>query len=101
MVLAGVHTFKVLTFFQAYTQGLAFLQRLKQWNLINWAQRLKVANAVFVVLVLAEILSPFRWDTWVVGGGVVLVGTVVGRWSPWRLVFVAVLGAGWIVACGA
>jgi mannose/fructose/N-acetylgalactosamine-specific phosphotransferase system component IID len=101
MVLAGVHTFKVLTFFQAYTQGLAFLQRLKQWNLINWAQRLKVANAVFVVLVLAEILSPFRWDTWVEGGGVVLVGTVVGRWSPWRLVFVAVLGAGWIVACGA
>ena len=101
MVLAGVHAFKVITFFQAYTRGLAFLQRLKQWNLINWAQRIKVANAVLVALLLAEILSPFRWGALVAGGFVLLVGATVGRRIPWRVVFVAALGAVWIVAYGA
>jgi len=42
--------FKIFTFARGYSQGLAFLQKLKSWNLIDWSQRLKMLNAALLAL---------------------------------------------------
>lgn len=52
----GLLAFKIITFARGYALGLAFLQRLKSWNLINWGQRLKIANGVLLGLFAMYIL---------------------------------------------
>ena len=50
--------FKIYIFWQGWTRGLTFFQRLKQMNLINWGQRLKYVNAGLLLLIWV-IISPF------------------------------------------
>jgi hypothetical protein len=54
LCLGGLQLFKMYTFGRGYAQGLSFLQRLKSWNLIDWAQRLKLVNSVLVALFLLQ-----------------------------------------------
>lgn len=49
--------FKAYTFARGYAQGLAFLQRLKSWNLIDWGTRLKLCNGVLLAI-FAEAMLP-------------------------------------------
>ena len=53
--LAGLQLFKMFTFGRGYAQGLAFLQRLKSWGLIDWGQRLKLANGVLLALFVLQV----------------------------------------------
>jgi len=53
--LCALQMFKMYTFARGYAQGLSFLQRLKSWDLINWGQRLKLANSVLVALFVLQI----------------------------------------------
>jgi PTS system mannose-specific IID component len=48
LCLAALQFFKMFTFGRGYAQGLAFLQRLKSWGLIDWGQRLKLVNGVLL-----------------------------------------------------
>lgn len=96
----ALQAFKMYTFGRGYAQGLSFLQRLKSWNLINWGQRIKLANGVLAALFLVQ-AAPHKglWTLpWVAGVGLlaaasglrtrdraVLVGAVVvgGLLAPW------------------
>ncbi|MCF8104626.1 MAG: PTS system mannose/fructose/sorbose family transporter subunit IID [Desulfohalobiaceae bacterium] len=50
--------FKIYIFWQGWTKGLTFFQRLKQMNLINWGQRLKYVNAGLLFLIWVTVF-PF------------------------------------------
>ncbi|GAB1410250.1 PTS system mannose/fructose/sorbose family transporter subunit IID [Desulfovibrionales bacterium] len=52
----GLLCFKAITFARGYALGLAFLQRLKSWNLIDWGQRLKIGNGVLTGLFAVQVL---------------------------------------------
>ncbi len=53
--LVAIQCFKVTTFWLGWTRGLTFLQQLKHMNLVNWGQRIKMINAVLLVLILVEL----------------------------------------------
>jgi hypothetical protein len=46
----GLQVFKLTTFVGGFREGIAFLSRLKRWNLINWGQRIKLVNAGLLLL---------------------------------------------------
>lgn len=46
----GLQIFKLGTFVGGVREGIAFLTRLRKWNLINWGQRIKLANALLLLL---------------------------------------------------
>ena len=52
----GLQTFKALTFIAGLREGLKVLQRLKQWDLINWGDRIKMCNGLLLVVLL--------WRVW-------------------------------------
>lgn len=72
----ALHLFKLVTFVLGYREGLKFLVRLKQWNLINWGQRLKLINALLLTWLLYLVWpgeSPGA--VWALGvGGLALAG---------------------------
>lgn len=60
--------FKAVTFVAGYREDLRFLQRLKQWDLVNWGQRLKLVNGLLLALLLLQLdtawpgaSGPFYW----------------------------------------
>lgn len=57
LCLVGLHAFKAYTFGRGYAQGLAFLQRLKSWNLIDWGTRIKCCNGLLLAF-FAEAILP-------------------------------------------
>lgn len=63
--LALLLLFRVLSFFAGLRHGMPVLLRLKRLNLINWVDRLKIVNAVMLVLVVRQLplrhLEPFPW----------------------------------------
>lgn len=68
LCLVGLTLFKMYTFGRGYAQGLAFLQQLKSWNLIDWGQRLKLANGLLTALFVMQVapapgLWPLVWAT--------------------------------------
>lgn len=65
--MGALHLFKMFTFARGYAQGLAFLQKLKSWNLIDWSRRIKMGNAVLLALFAVHVLpgSGFRALVWV------------------------------------
>ena len=77
----ALHVFKFCTFMLGFREGLKFLIRLKQWNLINWGQRLKLLNAMLLTWLL-YLVWPGE-DTgaiWAVGvGGLALGGWLISR----------------------
>lgn len=56
--------FKGYTFLYGFKDGLSFLQRLKRWDLINWAGRVKIANALLLVILWVTVFpsrAPWVW----------------------------------------
>jgi mannose/fructose/N-acetylgalactosamine-specific phosphotransferase system component IID len=47
--LLSLQAFKLYTLYKGYKDGLLFLQRLRQWDLINWGQTVKIVNAFLIV----------------------------------------------------
>jgi PTS system mannose-specific IID component len=62
----SLQVFKALTFLYGFHEGLAFLQRLKGWNLINWGRRIKILNGALMVLfwILAWPHPGIVWYDW-------------------------------------
>lgn len=62
----SLQVFKAATFFYGFREGLAFLRRLKRWDLINWGRRIKFLNSGLLVLfwVLAWPQAPIVWYFW-------------------------------------
>jgi len=52
-----LQVFKVYVFYMGLTRGIAFLNRLRSWNLINWGAAIKLFNAV-LLLILVFVLWP-------------------------------------------
>lgn len=50
--LVALQAFKVLTFYLGLRDGLKVLNRLKRWNLMLWAARLKLVNAGLLAALL-------------------------------------------------
>lgn len=88
---------KLLTFFRAYAQGLAFVQELKGWDLINWARRLKVVGALVVAVVAAEAVGPAGPWAMLATGAVAAAGSVVATRGLWRLALVTAVGGAWML----
>ncbi|THB71147.1 MAG: 3-keto-L-gulonate transporter [Desulfovibrio sp.] len=51
----ALQVFKLTTFIIGFREGLKFLVRLRQWDLINWGRRLKLVNALLLVLLFSMI----------------------------------------------
>jgi len=70
----GLQAFRLYTFTCGVQQGFKFLERLKRWDLINWSQRLKYANAGLLVCLWAIIWPrPVSWWEWVLGVSALLL----------------------------
>lgn len=97
--LALLLLFRVLTFFAGLRHGMPVLLRLKRLNLINWVERLKILNAVMVILVVSQLplrhLNPFPWLLCGLAAAAVLGASwLVGRMHlPRILLWALVLGA--------
>lgn len=57
LVFLFLQVFKAYVFYMGLTRGIAFLNRLKSWNLINWGAAIKLFNSVFM-LILVFVLWP-------------------------------------------
>ncbi len=55
LLLTLVIFFRIYTFYLSVNHGLYVLQSLRKMNLINWAERIKVINALLIVLFFLEI----------------------------------------------
>ena len=77
--LVGLVLFKLYTFGRGYAQGLAFLQQLRSWNLIDWGQRLKLVNGVLAALFVLQVAPvPGFWPLiWAVGIALLAVCSVL------------------------
>jgi PTS system mannose-specific IID component len=64
-----LQVFKAWIFCLGVSQGMGFLGRLRQWDLINWGQRLKILNAVLVLVLLCRLLPLEQSPLLVLGWG--------------------------------
>ncbi|MEF2143861.1 MAG: PTS system mannose/fructose/sorbose family transporter subunit IID [Desulfovibrionaceae bacterium] len=76
----GVQVFRAYTFWAGHRLGLAFLERLRKWDLINWGQRLKYVNAALLVCLwlLVWPRTP-HWEDW--------LGTTLGMAALARFLY--------------
>lgn len=56
VLFVALQVFKLFTFAAGLREGLKVLQRLRQWDLINWGEKLKLCNAA--------VLVGFLWLIW-------------------------------------
>lgn len=76
VLLLGLQVFKAVTFFIGLREGFRFLPRLKRLNLINWGRRIKLVNALLMVLFWCLVWPrPVRWADWVLGVGALCLVT--------------------------
>jgi len=68
----ALNAFKLVTFILGYRQGFAALTRIKSWDLVNWARRLKVLNGALLVMLWA-LVWPQETDALAWAGGVLMV----------------------------
>ena len=91
--------FRVASFISGLRYGMTALIRLRRLNLINWVDRLKMANAVLAALVIWHLplsrMQPFPWTAYALGAAAVLAAAwLVGRLRlPRLLLWVVTLGA--------
>lgn len=71
----ALQVFKICTFWWGFRQGLGFLQRLQKWRLIDWGGRIKVANAI-LVLILWYAIYPFSFHPALFSLWTALVGLI-------------------------
>ncbi len=55
ILLSAATIFRIYTFYLSVSHGLSILQSLRKMNLINWAERIKIINALLIVLFLGKI----------------------------------------------
>jgi PTS system mannose-specific IID component len=94
LCLAALQFFKMFTFGRGYAQGLAFLQRLKSWGLIDWGRRLKLVNGVLLAMFVLQVAPgggpwPLAWA----GGAALLAASGMLR-SRDRIMILAALVLG-------
>lgn len=76
VLLLGLQVFKALTFFAGLREGYRFLPRLKRLNLINWGRRIKLVNALLLVLFWYLVWPrPVLWAEWILGVGALCLAT--------------------------
>lgn len=94
----GLQLFKVYTFWRGLRGGFIFLERLKRWDLINWGQRIKYANAAVLLWFWFLVWpKPITWEGWLAGmGGMALTARLVHQLHLPRAVPAAVLTGAWI-----
>jgi PTS system mannose-specific IID component len=62
----GLQFFRVYTFWAGHRRGLAFLEGLRRWDLINWGQRIKLLNGLLLLcLWLLAWPRPLLWTDWI------------------------------------
>lgn len=93
----GLQAFKVYSFWRGLLVGFLFLERLKRWDLINWGQRLKYANAAlslwFWILLWPK---PVTWMGWTAGmAAVALTARLVHQFHLPRPIPAGTFLAGW------
>ena len=71
-LITALNAFKLATFIMGYRHGFAALTRIKGWDLVNWARRLKVLNGALLVLLWA-IVWPRETDPMAWTSGVLMV----------------------------
>ena len=96
-----LHAFKLFTFIAGVRGGLKVLNMLRSWNLINWGERLKLANAAVLVLVLylawpgqhPQHLWGFTGEAaWGAAGfGLCFMGWLIGRFHLSRIILLFLL----------
>jgi PTS system mannose-specific IID component len=95
----GLQGIKISTFWLGWTRGLTFLEQLKRLDLIGWGQRIKLFNALLLVL-FWFLVSPFK-PNWLIFGAstCVLAGLtwVVSRRFVSREVLILCLLGIWLI----
>jgi PTS system mannose-specific IID component len=97
-LLAGLQLFKLGGFLLGFREGLKIVGRLKGWRLVDWSQRIKLANAVLLAAfwVLAW-PDEARADMWGPAVAAVAAGAlVVGRLGVGRTIVVFLVLAGYM-----
>lgn len=70
--------FKGYTFLHGLKDGLSFLQRLKRWDMINWSGRVKIANALLLVILWISIFPDRTPGVWFPSMAVLCVAAFAG-----------------------
>ncbi|UZP69193.1 PTS system mannose/fructose/sorbose family transporter subunit IID [Desulfovibrio mangrovi] len=101
MLFLTLHAFKLFTFAAGLRGGLKVLNMLKNWDLINWGERLKLANAVVLVILLYEVwpwahlesIWGYSWElAWgLASAGLCLAGWILGRFHLSRIILLFIL----------
>ena len=65
LLFTALQTFKVVTFAAGLRYGVSILLHLRRWDLINWGDKLKLCNALLLLLFLQQILPQNEdWPLW-------------------------------------
>lgn len=101
LLFLSLHAFKLFTFIAGLRGGLKVLNMLRSWNLINWGERLKLANAVVLVLLLYLVWpGPHPQNVWghswelawgLASAGLCLIGWLIGRFYLSRIILLFIL----------
>ena len=101
-LFAGFQAFRLASFYFALQHGLAALERLRNFDIINWGERLKYCNALLlaVLLGLTANLShnTIAWAAFCVGLPLMGYFLVVKTNMPRALPFCAIALIYWILA---
>ena len=67
----GLQLFKVYTFCRGVSEGIGVLHRLRNWNLMDWSGRIKLANGLLMAGVWVVLFPlPLNWLNWSAGAGI-------------------------------
>lgn len=88
VLFAGLQLFKLCTYVAGLRYGFSILLGLRRWDLINWADRLKLLNAGFLLAFLCLLFPPDHAPLWwlAMAGGLGVAAWVVGRVHLSRIV---------------
>ena len=75
VLFASLQIFKLGTYAAGLRYGFSILIWLRRWDLINWGDRLKLCNAMFLVLFLLLVLSGVQSFWWWLAGICALLAT--------------------------
>lgn len=98
-LLVGLQIFRALTFFTALRHGITVLMWLRRLNLINWAGRIKMCNALLTALLAWQLCSiPAEEPAWQICAAA-LAGLLATAWLKVRLRLPRLLF--WLLLAGA
>ena len=99
--LIALQLFKIYTFYKGVTRGIAFLNRLKGWDLINCGIAVKMLNAALLLMFLVFLWPPGVGFPFFAGfaAGLCLFAYAVFKLPVCREACIAVFLAGGIMVC--